>query len=93
MDTRYITLTAQPLLEIRLPKDDVLLYPKAVSRFVKNIIDQEFDAVNIDFDTWTIDFVNPSNDPRQYDIAFVQSLYDDEVIIRVTLLHFAYVVK
>lgn len=93
MDVTTIALNATPLREIRISKDDVMMYPQEVSRFVKSIIEQEYGAVNIDFDDWTIEFVNPSNDPQQYNITFTQAPSDSEVVILITLLRFAYVVE
>lgn len=93
MEVTTIALDARPLREIKMSKDDVMMYPQEVSRFIKSIIEREYGAVNIDFDDWTIEFVNPSSDAQQYNIQFIQAPADNEVVILVTRLHFGYVVE
>lgn len=93
MEVTTIALDARPLCEIKMSKDDVMMYPQEVARFVKSIIERKYGAINIDFDNWTIEFANPSNDAQQYNITFTQAPADNEVVILITRLHFGYVVE
>lgn len=93
MEVTTIALDAIPLRKIKMSKDDVMMYPQEVARFIKSIIEREYGAINIDFNNWTIEFVNPSNDAQQYNITFTQAPADNEVVILVTLLQFGYIVE